>query len=165
MRTLARWVLFDLHNAIATLPGSTGARELLVRRVLEYVDNLARSARGDPSLQLELASAYARIGDLQWNRYYAQLGDYRGALENQRKALQIREAVAAAEPANPGARLSLAASYMVIGDLLQQAGDHRAALGRTGARSPFASGWLQPIPQTGQSGAISPLRISGSPIL
>jgi serine/threonine protein kinase/tetratricopeptide (TPR) repeat protein len=128
VRTLARWVLFDLHNAIEKLPGSTGARELLVRRVLEYVDNLARSASGDPSLQLELASAYARIGDLQWNRYYAQLGDYRGALENQRKALQIREAVAAAEPANRGARLSLAASYMVIGDLLQQAGDHRAAL-------------------------------------
>src|SRR5262249_9607074 len=65
VRELANAVVFDLHDAIATLPGSTHARETLVHYALRYLDGLSREAKGDLSLQRELALAYLRIGDVQ----------------------------------------------------------------------------------------------------
>ena len=41
VRGLANAVLFELHDAIVPLPGSTHARELLVKRAQQYLDSLA----------------------------------------------------------------------------------------------------------------------------
>ena len=51
VRTLATSFLFEFHAAIEKLPGSTPARELLVKRALEYLASLAQEARDEPSLQ------------------------------------------------------------------------------------------------------------------
>ncbi len=53
--------MFEVHDAIATLPGSTPARELLVSRALKYLDSLAAEASGDPLLQRDLATAYEKV--------------------------------------------------------------------------------------------------------
>ena len=45
VRKLARSVMYELHDSIAALPGSTSVRALLVKRSLEYLDSLARKAR------------------------------------------------------------------------------------------------------------------------
>jgi non-specific serine/threonine protein kinase/serine/threonine-protein kinase len=58
VRKLANSFLFEFDEAIRNLPGSTPARALVVKRALEYLDGLAAEARGDRSLQLEIASAY-----------------------------------------------------------------------------------------------------------
>ena len=89
VRSLARAVVFELHDAIEPLPGSTPARELLVRRALVYLDNLAAEAEDDASLRAELAGAYMKIGDVQGLPYRANLGDTAGAMRSYRKALQI----------------------------------------------------------------------------
>jgi non-specific serine/threonine protein kinase/serine/threonine-protein kinase len=89
VRTLARSIVFELHDAIATLPGSTPARELLVRRALGYLDALAADAGDNASLQMELAGAYRRIGDVQGMPYRPNLGDSTGALRSYEKALAI----------------------------------------------------------------------------
>ena len=47
VRALAHAVVFDIHDAIANLPGSTKARETLVRHALRYLDDLSREAKGD----------------------------------------------------------------------------------------------------------------------
>ena len=47
---LAHSVMFEFHDAIEKLPGSTPARELLVSRALEYLENLSHEAAGDPRL-------------------------------------------------------------------------------------------------------------------
>jgi serine/threonine protein kinase len=57
-------VLFELHDAIMPLPGSTHARELLVKRAQQYLDSLASESSGDDGLQRERAMAYERIGDV-----------------------------------------------------------------------------------------------------
>src|SRR5262249_48222890 len=44
VRKLANSFLFEFHDAIRDLPGATKARELVVRRALEYLDSLAREA-------------------------------------------------------------------------------------------------------------------------
>ena len=128
VRKLANSVLFEMHNAIEKLPGSTSARELLVRRALEYLDALASSGGDDLSLQLELASAYSRIGDIQWNRYYGSLGDRNSAMGNQQRALAIRQRIVAAGRASARARSDLSASYLLVGDLLAAKPDLTGAL-------------------------------------
>ncbi|MBL8187883.1 MAG: serine/threonine protein kinase, partial [Acidobacteria bacterium] len=55
VRKLANTFLFDFHDKIAALPGSTEAREMVVKTALEYLDSLAKEAEGDVSLQNELA--------------------------------------------------------------------------------------------------------------
>ncbi len=68
VRRLANSVIFEMHDSIAALPGSTPVRKLLVTRATEYLDSLAKEARGDDSLQRELcgrlisASAMRRGG-------------------------------------------------------------------------------------------------------
>lgn len=65
VRKLANSYLFEFHDAIKDLPGSTPARRLVVKRALEYLDSLARERGHDPALARELASAYEKVGAVQ----------------------------------------------------------------------------------------------------
>ena len=128
VRHLANSVLYELHDAIEKLPGSTHARELLVKRGLEYLDSLAGEASGDKGLQLELADAYERVGAIQWNKFGGHLGNRDGAEASQRKAFAIRQAVLAADPRNRQARSDLGDSYLSIGDIETDKQNLQAAL-------------------------------------
>jgi tetratricopeptide (TPR) repeat protein len=120
VRSLARAVVFELHDAIAPLPGSTPARELLVRRALVYLDKLAAESQ-DNTLRLELAGAYLKIGDVQGLPYQANLGDTAGAAANYRKALGIAQAAAAREPENPEILTLVADAHDRVGFVEQRA--------------------------------------------
>ncbi|MGC2550913.1 MAG: serine/threonine-protein kinase [Candidatus Sulfotelmatobacter sp.] len=115
VRKLANSLLFDIHDSIRDLPGSTAARKLLVDRALQYLDSLSHESYGNPGLQRELASAYERVGDVQGNPYYANLGDTAGATESYRKALQIRLALAGDQRGSAEDRAALAAVYVKQG--------------------------------------------------
>jgi serine/threonine protein kinase/tetratricopeptide (TPR) repeat protein len=128
VRTLANSFMFEFHDAIKDLPGSTPARALVVRKALQYLDGLAREGAGDASLQLELAAAYQKIGDVQGNHNFANLGDTAGAIASYHKAAAIHEALLAANPANVQARRDLAVSDIRIGDMMAQSGDATRAL-------------------------------------
>ena len=123
VRKLANSFLFELHDAIEKLPGSTPARALLVKRALEYLDSLARESSGDPTLQSELATAYVKVGDIQGNPYSANLGDIKGALESYQKSLQIRQALLTSNPNQSQAKRDLAASHRRVGEVLEQMND------------------------------------------
>jgi len=99
VRRLAHTVLFDLNPEIETLAGSTKARELLVNTSLQYLDSLAAEAADDPGLQFELAEAYEKIGDVQGNSKFANLGHPKASLESYAKALRIARRVGASRPA------------------------------------------------------------------
>ncbi|MGI8837155.1 MAG: protein kinase domain-containing protein [Pyrinomonadaceae bacterium] len=118
VRKLANSVVFELHDSIQDLPGSTPARELLVSRALEYLDKLAGEAGPEPSLQLEIAAAYDKIGDIQGGFGTSHLGQRQKAGESYRKSLAIREALVAAEPDNVDYRRRLSTSYTKLGDIL-----------------------------------------------
>ncbi len=128
VRRLANSFRFELHDALETLPGSTKARELLVKRALEYLDSLAQEAGSDPSLQQELAVSYERVGDIQGDPYASSLGDTTSALASHRKSLAIRERLIAAHPTDRGARRGVAASHLKIGDILWVTGNWKNAL-------------------------------------
>ncbi|MBI4907963.1 MAG: protein kinase [Acidobacteria bacterium] len=120
VRSLARTVLFDLHDDIAALPGSTPAREKLVRTAMEYLDALSKDAGGNQGLRSELAGAYERVGDVLGLPSQPNLGYSAKALENYQKALALRE-----QPGErPGATLAqaLALNHYKLADLLVATG-------------------------------------------
>jgi eukaryotic-like serine/threonine-protein kinase len=123
VRKLAHSVLFDYHDAIKNLPGSTPVRERLVRDSLQYLDGLAGEVTGDRSLQRELASAYERVADVQGGTLEANLGNTAGAIESGKKALHIRESLLASDPRDTGVQRELALSYFKVGSLLWETGD------------------------------------------
>jgi non-specific serine/threonine protein kinase/serine/threonine-protein kinase len=123
VRQLANSFVFEVHDAIANLPGSTPARSLIVQRGLKYLDSLAQDAAGDRELQRELAAAYEKLGAVQYTPSVAHLGDLAGALESHRKAAALREALVAADPGNSNYRRELLDSYWFIASLLGRQGD------------------------------------------
>ncbi|HEX7153930.1 MAG TPA: serine/threonine-protein kinase [Thermoanaerobaculia bacterium] len=128
VRTLARAFVFDIHDAIAPLPGSTQARALLVRRALVYLDNLSAESANNTPLEMELAGAYLRIGDVQGLPYQANLGDTAGAISSYGKALAIARAVREREPSNRDALLLVADAYDRLGFVRQRTLDWVAAM-------------------------------------
>ncbi len=118
VRKLANSFLFEVHDAIEKLPGSTPARQLVVNRALEYLNNLSSESWDEVSLQLEIATAYRRIGDVQGNPNTGNLGNTAGALESYRKSLAICAKLKDAYPANAEVYRYLAASHVGIADIL-----------------------------------------------
>jgi len=121
VRGLARAVVFDIHDAIATLPGSTRARELLVRRALVYLDHLATESSGNTPLAMELARAYLKIGDVQGRPYQPNLGDTAGARKSYAKALAVATVASEREPNDEEVRALLADTHDRIGIVEQRA--------------------------------------------
>ncbi len=112
VRQLASSFLFELHDTIARLPGTTEARQLLVSRALEYLDKLAREGGNERELQIELASAYTKIGDVQGRPYTANLGESAGAARSYGKAIAITAPLAAQEQATTNARQTAAVAHL-----------------------------------------------------
>ena len=118
VRKLANSVVFELHDSIQNLPGATPTRELLVRRALEYLDELGKEAENDTELQTELADAYDKIGDVQGGYGQLHLGQRDNAKKSYQKAFAIREKLLMKNPQNPRFRAKIAASYHNLGDML-----------------------------------------------
>ncbi len=123
VRRLANSVIYELHDAIANLPGATDARHLLVTRALEYLDRLAGEARDDQELQRELADAYQRIAQVQNVGLGANVGGTRGALESYGKALAIRRSLADRSPNEWKDVLGLALVEFDLGTLERATGE------------------------------------------
>lgn len=142
VRQLANSFLFEFHDAIQHLPGATPARELVVKRALEYLDSLAKEAGSDASLQRELATAYDKVANVQGAPYRDNLGNYQGALASYRKALAIREQLRQAAKPDEKLQSEIGRDYGEVGDLLKVTGDLSGAL----ASYEKALGVLRAIP-------------------
>ena len=118
LRQLARSVVFELHDSIAELPGSTAARKLLVERSLEYLRSLEASRGHDAKLKWELAEAYKRIGDAQGNPAIPNLGDSAGAADSYAHARRLLHEIIAENSADSLARSTLANLDRTYADIL-----------------------------------------------
>ena len=146
VRKLANAYLFEFHDAIENLAGSTPARQLVVRRGLEYLDGLASEAKGDRSLQRELAAAYAKVGDVQGGGHFGNLGDTAGAKASYDKALALREEIARAPGAGPGDSADLVDARLRLSSLLSQTGDQAGANGAARSAVSEAQALTDPEP-------------------
>jgi eukaryotic-like serine/threonine-protein kinase len=131
VRTLASSMLFQVHDTIRDLPGSTPARQLLVSNGLQYLDKLSRDAGERPDLVRELAAAYLRLADVQGRPFTPNLGDTPGALASYQKAVAMYDRLAAAGLSDPALRRETATAYQRLSEVL-------AATGRTDEAVPLA---------------------------
>ena len=120
VRKLANTFLFDFHDKIAALPGSTEAREMVVKTALEYLDSLAKEAEGDVSLQSELAAAYQRIGDVQGYPSQANLGHLDAALKSYRRSIELSEKLRLNQKSEVELLRRLAETYARVGEVARR---------------------------------------------
>lgn len=141
VRRLANAYLFEVHDSIRDLPGSTPARQLLVTRGLEYLDKLAAEGQNRADLRREIANGYIRLGDVQGRPLNPNLGDTTNALASYQKALATFEALESARQGlevlkaidrdtaeDPAVRRELVVAHSAVGDLLSATGDTKGAL-------------------------------------
>jgi len=128
VRDLASFFVLHFDPLIEHLPGAAPARQALVEKGLAYLDVLARQAEQNLDLQLELAAAYMKIGDVQGDLAGANLGDLRGAVESYRKAQRILDDAAVVSPAEARIATTTLLNLNKLGDALAALGDPEAAL-------------------------------------
>lgn len=130
VRRLATTVIFDLHDAVAPLAGSTRARGIIIRSALDYLDSLANEAAGDLSLQREMAAAYERLATVQGRPGVSNLGDRQAAHTSFVKAQQVRERLVSDSRSTAADRVALARLYYNVAPLEDRAtGAARVAAG------------------------------------
>jgi tetratricopeptide (TPR) repeat protein len=116
VRSLATTILFDIHDSIKSLAGSTPARQLAIRKGLDYLEALAGDSRNDPNLQAELAAGYERAGSLTGSLFDSNTEGGRAAAPILERALELRKKVVAARPRDADAHAALAMSYLMYGN-------------------------------------------------
>jgi serine/threonine protein kinase len=95
VRELTNTYLRDVYDAAANLPGATAVRKLLVENSLKHISALESEANDSIEFQRDLAWAYQKFGDVQGDYLGANLGDTQGAVESYRRALRLRQKIAA----------------------------------------------------------------------
>ncbi len=126
VRALANSLIFDVHDSVKDLPGSTPARKIIVDRALQYLNVLAQESSGDLGLQRELATAYERVGSVQGDYLENNLGDSEGTLASYKKALALRKQINAAS-SDWNDCIALAQGYRLVAHQLWANGDPRGA--------------------------------------
>jgi serine/threonine protein kinase/tetratricopeptide (TPR) repeat protein len=132
VKSLAHAVVFDIHDAIVNLPGSTPARKVLVDDALTYLNNLSREAKNDPALQNELGVAYGKVGDAEGRPDWPNLGRSEDALKSYQKSLALLESAASAVPESLAYARNLVLTQQRLADLRQAAGHHDEAMALAG---------------------------------
>lgn len=131
LRKLTNSLLFEFHDSIENLPGSTDARELVVRRALEYLDQIAAEAHDDPATLRDLAAAYERLGQIQSQAFHPHTGGT-GSLQQANdlfdKALEIRRNLASSKPQDLGLQFDLLGSMLNVAAVYEERGDLDRAL-------------------------------------
>lgn len=93
VRHLSNAFLFDFEQSIHNVPGTTKARQLLVKTALEYLQGLSRDASGDPILTRELAGAYEKVGDIQGDPTAGNVGNSADAVTSYKQAVLLRSSL------------------------------------------------------------------------
>jgi len=123
VRKLAKSLLFEIHDSVRDLPGSTPARKLIVENALQYLDSLSSDAAGDSSLERELATAYERVGEAQGHYLLNNLGETSNALHSYQKALRLRQDLSSSTGSAWPDMLALARCYRLVSVQMQATGN------------------------------------------
>lgn len=132
VRSLANTLLFDLHDAVEDIPGTTPVRRLMVSNALFHLDALAGDLGRDPDLKGELAEAFERIGRIQGDPQFANLGDLQGSLASYARARELRDEILAAAPDDRDARRARAHIVSRQAVIDSWNGDNDLAIARSG---------------------------------
>ena len=111
--------VFGLDSRISNLAGATDARQALVAVSVEYLEGLARDARGDLDLMQEVSDGYWRVARIQGVPTGLNLGDAARAEESLKKAGDLADSILASQPRNARAlerSATIAQDRMILAD-------------------------------------------------
>lgn len=117
VRELTNTYLRDVYDAATNLPGATAVRKLLVENSLKHISALESEANDSIEFQRDLAWAYQKFGDVQGDYLGANLGDTQGAVESYRRALRLRQKIAARTD-DRADKAQLLRSHVALSELL-----------------------------------------------
>jgi len=127
VREFSRSLLFDVHDALQQLPGSTAPRKILLDRAVQFLDGLAADAGDDQELIAELVEGYRRLGAVQGTGSTDNLGQPAAALASLEKAAGFAERAVAAQPSSAGRLISGIDVYAQLAEARDNQGDRAGA--------------------------------------
>jgi non-specific serine/threonine protein kinase/serine/threonine-protein kinase len=127
VRVFANALLFDVHDALRKLPGSTEPRRLLLGRAVQFLDGLAQDASSDTALALELAEAYRKLGQVQGSPVSENVGDVGAARASFEKAAGLCDAALARAPESLHAMVVATGAYDDLSNARKDSGDAAGA--------------------------------------
>jgi len=98
VRQMINSLVFEVHDEVAALPGSTGARKLILDRAYEGLEALEAELPDEPHLLMQLAETYRRLGDVLGRPMGPNLGDLGGARRAFEQGIELAERAIAAAP-------------------------------------------------------------------
>jgi tetratricopeptide (TPR) repeat protein len=122
-RRLAERLLFEVHDEISGVLGSTKAREKLGSIAVQYLEGLERDYGSDPELAWELLNAYSRLGQSRGGGQ-SSVGDTESGSHFATKTLELGAIVEASAPDN-GRLDKLFTAYASLVPIFQEAGHPR----------------------------------------
>jgi serine/threonine protein kinase len=102
---LADRTLFDVHEAIAPLPGSLPARRKIVETTLQYLQSMEKNVGTNQDLREALTAAYYKVSMIQGDPHGASLQDAASAEKSLLKAQEILLPAYRLKPNDPGLML------------------------------------------------------------
>jgi non-specific serine/threonine protein kinase/serine/threonine-protein kinase len=123
LHSLTKTLIFDIHDAIADLPGATPARALVLGRGLEYLDSLRAQSAGNRQLLRDLSDAYVRLALLQGQPMGANQGDLAAARRALERSLEIAESLVRTDSTDLAAVRGLALVHEKMSDIVAWMGD------------------------------------------
>ena len=91
VRSLVNTLAFEVHDEVARLAGSTGARQLILDRAFEQLETVRLGVPEDPDLLMSLAGIYQRLGDVQGNPSGPNLGNLSAASVSYSEGLELAQ--------------------------------------------------------------------------
>lgn len=117
VRRLANRLVFQYHDQIASLPGSTKVRAELLDDAQAYLDDLLAHVGDDPALARELAETYFRLAVLQGESFSPGLERLDAAQANLDKAIALLPRYLGAPAVEPAALMNAAELWMAQSSL------------------------------------------------
>lgn len=128
VRELATTAVFDIHDKIRALPGSTPVRMFVVNTGITYLDRLEREGASDrPEFMHELAKAYIRAGDASGHAYGSSLGQHDLAFASYTKANRLTNGLLSKDPTNAEYQATSLSAQGSLSDLRAISGDVETA--------------------------------------
>jgi len=124
---LADRTLFNIHDAIAKLPGAVEARQRIVRTTLDYLQSLEKTDGLNDRMRLVLSAAYLKIGAAQGDPDHPSLQDSEGALRSYHKAEAVLTPLYRRRPDDPAVILRWLQIERRVADLTDRNGHPREA--------------------------------------
>jgi non-specific serine/threonine protein kinase/serine/threonine-protein kinase len=130
---IAQAMLGEVHDAVSKLPGSTAAREILLRRGTEYLDKLSAETSGNDALAREVARAYLQLSIAQGTDSASTLGDRETARKSLAKAISLLDTLVRRPQAAADDRIWLATAWGRLAEIQPNTADKRDSLGKARA--------------------------------